>query len=384
MKNARRRTVKWWGIVFAIATTVLGCFGTRDVGTLREEAGVGDDAVADLSSGPSPGERATRARHCASCHQSGDPADGLWSGSSIRMLGTPREMEAYGSNLTPDRETGIARRSDAQLARAIRYAVGSDGRALCGMPAFDDMNDDEAMAIISYLRELDPVPHRIPTSVCRAASAMPDANDATAFVDAAGDADSFDARAADASAMDAALDVPPPCAATLVINEVQTAGAGGSGDEFVEIHNASDCVDVSLAGFELRYASATSSTDSRRWLGAAGDTIGAHGYVVVAGAGYRGSAVPIGTFSNAAGTLAATGAGLGLYDAAGTRIDGVGYGASTTNLDVEHAPAASPPSASSLARIPDGHDTDDNRSDFVRCDSPTPGAANQCAPPHAE
>jgi hypothetical protein len=146
------------------------------------------------------------------------------------MAGTASDVEAYPSNLTPDYATGIGRRSDAEVLRAIRFAVGSDGRRLCGMPAYRDMDDEEALSIVDYLRSLAPVSRAIPPSVCgdgADAGFDPDAlaSDGTTDADAAND--------------DGLGDVAPSCTPTLVVNEVQTAGAGGSGDEFVEFYNAS-------------------------------------------------------------------------------------------------------------------------------------------------
>lgn len=75
-------------------------------------------------------------------------------------------------NLTPDRATGAGSWSDAQLVRAMRSGIGHDGRQLSlAMPYdyFSAMTDDDAMAIVAYLRSLpaiyNPLPKWTPTDV---------------------------------------------------------------------------------------------------------------------------------------------------------------------------------------------------------------------------
>jgi hypothetical protein len=61
-------------------------------------------------------------------------------------------------------------------------------------------------------------------------------------------------------------------------------------------------------------------------------------------------------------------------------VDSVGYG-SSTNAFVESAAAPAPPATaspgSSDVRLPDGHDTNDNETDFTLSSSPTPRGPNQ-------
>jgi len=69
----------------------------------------------------------------------------------------------YPKNLTPDRETGIGRYSDGQIARMMRHGVRPDGQASIPllMP-FSEMSDADVVAVISFLRSLPPVRHEIP------------------------------------------------------------------------------------------------------------------------------------------------------------------------------------------------------------------------------
>src|SRR5262245_49007594 len=63
-------------------------------------------------------------------------------------------------NITQDRETGIGSWTDDEIVRAIREGVGLDGRRLMPpMPfaSFRFMSDDDARAIVAFLRTVPPV-----------------------------------------------------------------------------------------------------------------------------------------------------------------------------------------------------------------------------------
>jgi len=79
-------------------------------------------------------------------------------------------------NITPDPETGAGRWSDAQLIRAIREGIGHDGRRLSlAMPYnyFSILTDEDAGAIVAYLRSLPPAKHRLPRWVPADADELP-------------------------------------------------------------------------------------------------------------------------------------------------------------------------------------------------------------------
>jgi mono/diheme cytochrome c family protein len=68
-------------------------------------------------------------------------------------------------NLTPDPETGIGRWTDAQIVRAIREGLSLEGRRLRGdHPAnhFSIMTDDDAAAVVAYLRSLRAIRNELP------------------------------------------------------------------------------------------------------------------------------------------------------------------------------------------------------------------------------
>jgi mono/diheme cytochrome c family protein len=70
------------------------------------------------------------------------------------------------SNITPDRETGLGRWTDQEIVRAIREGRGRDGRRLAEHPAnyYSVMTDEDAVAIVSYLRSLRPIRRQLARS----------------------------------------------------------------------------------------------------------------------------------------------------------------------------------------------------------------------------
>jgi mono/diheme cytochrome c family protein len=68
----------------------------------------------------------------------------------------------HAPNITPHDGTGIGAVSDGELARALRYGIGADGRALLPFMEMQGLADDDLAAIISYLRRQDPVEHAVP------------------------------------------------------------------------------------------------------------------------------------------------------------------------------------------------------------------------------
>ena len=144
-----------------VAASLLG--GCR----LRQSTSGGgsDDAGLEPDSPAAQGQLAVEARQCGQCHQSANPGDGVLSGQDSPLQGT----RAYGSNLTPDPDTGMDAWDAGTIATSVLYSVGIDGGRLCAsMPAYADagMGTDEALSIGAYLKTLTPVRHSVPVSAC--------------------------------------------------------------------------------------------------------------------------------------------------------------------------------------------------------------------------
>lgn len=105
------------------------------------------------------------AAHCKGCH--GPSGDETAADENVEVsLPGGRAFDLpigllYAPNLTPH-ETGIANKTDEALARALRYGVGTNGRALFDLMPFHNTSDEDLTAIISYLRSCPPVENKVP------------------------------------------------------------------------------------------------------------------------------------------------------------------------------------------------------------------------------
>jgi Cytochrome c len=105
--------------------------------------------------------------HCGGCHASSlDDARAFEEGKQVNYTGGFEiPISGLGTfpspNLTSDKETGIGNYSDAEIARAIRYGVKKNGRALFPFMAFQGLSDEDLTAIISYIRTLPPVHNKV-------------------------------------------------------------------------------------------------------------------------------------------------------------------------------------------------------------------------------
>ena len=108
------------------------------------------------------GESLAAAAHCASCHTSpgGQPFAGGYG------VNTPFGT-IYGTNITPDAETGIGRWSPEAFTRAMREGVARDGSHLFGaFPywAYTKLSDDDVKALYAYFMTRTPVRATAPSN----------------------------------------------------------------------------------------------------------------------------------------------------------------------------------------------------------------------------
>ena len=109
---------------------------------------------------------------CGNCHSpitpEGEPIPG--KELSGRFLEEVPEFKLYPPNITPHPEDGIGSWSDAEIIRAIREGVRPDG-TIIGPPMpismYRPMSDEDAAAIVAYIRALPPVAGRQPKSEYR-------------------------------------------------------------------------------------------------------------------------------------------------------------------------------------------------------------------------
>jgi hypothetical protein len=162
----------------------------------------------------------------------------------------------------------------------------------------------------------------------------------------------------------------------VTVNEIQTGTVGAASDEFVELYNTCS-VPLNLSGYSLNYRSAANNSggaDIALFIFPTGSEVPGHGFVVLAGTGFGG---PVGGRFQTGG-LAAVGGAVAVRNASGAIVDAVAYEVLTTaNFFTEALPAVTPPATSSIVRIPDGADTDNNAHDFRISLVATPSAINQ-------
>ncbi len=106
------------------------------------------------------------AAHCVDCHTTSEAVASVEAGQEVPIaggydFGLPFG-HLYSPNLTPDKETGIGRWSDGQLARMIRYNIRPNGRAAVPFMQFAGLSDGDLVAVLSYLRAQAPVKHAVP------------------------------------------------------------------------------------------------------------------------------------------------------------------------------------------------------------------------------
>lgn len=164
--------VKWIGLFVAAVVIVLGLYVYRtwdriwDAPMPNIHASTDPDVIKRgeyLVFGPS---------HCVECHTASSATFERYVETGVRpalsggyKFAAPPLGAIYSKNITPDRETGIGRYSDGQVARMLRYSVRPDGRAsIRPLMQYADMSDDDVTAIVSFLRAQPPVRNEVPDS----------------------------------------------------------------------------------------------------------------------------------------------------------------------------------------------------------------------------
>jgi mono/diheme cytochrome c family protein len=103
---------------------------------------------------------------CGACH--GDPrrVEDYRNGVDVPLSGgrswaiPPGKF--FARNLTPDPETGTGSIADSSLARALRFGVGHDGRALLPFMEMQGLSDQDLAAVVAYLRAQPAVRNAVP------------------------------------------------------------------------------------------------------------------------------------------------------------------------------------------------------------------------------
>jgi len=107
---------------------------------------------------------------CEGCHATNGPHGPDYSkylaGGGLKVQSASGTFISH--NLTPDKETGLARRSDDEVKRVLRSGVFPDGHvaSYTAMPwaGFSNWTEEDRYAVVVYLRHLPAIRHQIPES----------------------------------------------------------------------------------------------------------------------------------------------------------------------------------------------------------------------------
>lgn len=104
--------------------------------------------------------------HCGGCHVPPDKIRSWDEGEDVPLSGgSELELPGFGifraPNLTSDKESGIGNLTDGVVARALRFTISHDGKALFPFMRFQDVSEYDLIAIVSYLRTQPAVKHEV-------------------------------------------------------------------------------------------------------------------------------------------------------------------------------------------------------------------------------
>ncbi|HEY1055401.1 MAG TPA: c-type cytochrome, partial [Emticicia sp.] len=100
--------------------------------------------------------------HCANCHSTANVDSLVALGQEAPLSGgfafkIPPVGTIYSPNITSDPTHGVGKRTDGELARALRYGVRADGTAMFDFMPFHNVSDEDLTALVSYVRTLKPI-----------------------------------------------------------------------------------------------------------------------------------------------------------------------------------------------------------------------------------
>ena len=115
------------------------------------------------------GEYLAKIMDCTGCHTNGalagQPDAAMYLAGSTIGFEIPGLAIVYPPNLTPDSETGLGRWSAEDMVKAIRNGIRPDGRQLIPVmpyPSYAALTDEDAAALVAYLRSIPPIRHAAP------------------------------------------------------------------------------------------------------------------------------------------------------------------------------------------------------------------------------
>lgn len=129
--------------------------------TAQPEEEMGEEEMADdagLGGDPEAGGYVfAMAASCSGCHFNRD----LNAAAGGNRFEGPFGV-VHTANITQDEATGLGAATDQQIADAIRFGKGIDGRNLFLMPKYAAMSDEDVANLVATLRTLEPVENAVP------------------------------------------------------------------------------------------------------------------------------------------------------------------------------------------------------------------------------
>ncbi len=191
-----RKLLKF-ALLFVVVVAVAGLlaflyfippFLTTPPETFSKDMATAPPGVSDITD---PGQRAIaeRGRYivmttgCTGCHAANGPQGPdltkYLAGGSLKIQNASGTFVSR--NLTPDKETGLGKRTDEEVKRVLQSGTFPDGHVAppTVMPwaSFSNWSEEDRYAVIQYLRHLKAVRHRIPERVPGNALTTPGAID---------------------------------------------------------------------------------------------------------------------------------------------------------------------------------------------------------------
>jgi cytochrome c553 len=152
-KWIRRLGIGFGGLVALVLLLMAVAYGVSRRGLSREweVAGAALPVTRDPAQIARGRHLATAVTKCTDCH-------GADLGGSVFIDGMPMGV-LIASNLTAGKGGALPRYTDAQLEAAIRHGIGANRRGLLFMPSdeYQHLSDEDAAAIIAYIRSVPPV-----------------------------------------------------------------------------------------------------------------------------------------------------------------------------------------------------------------------------------
>lgn len=161
------RILKWTGICLAVLLLIIFIAGIYLYNKTYDAPYPEITASADSAVIAHGKHLVFSTAHCVVCHFRPGDSTKMVNGEELDLAGGgfPFEFPGgkfYSRNISSDKETGIGKYTDGQIARTLRYGVKPDGTALIPAMEFQNLSDEDIAAIISYLRTTRPVSYKIP------------------------------------------------------------------------------------------------------------------------------------------------------------------------------------------------------------------------------